>query len=267
MKKYILILFSTICIGQASNQMVTFTAAQSLGFSLKPGQSSVTSNKCATKTEALAKYNLNASSMNAYTDNQLVPKSAWVSGVTSFVYTLGSSAVEGNSTTCTDNGFSRTMYAGTSSIVVGTVLYIDSGLTTLQIQTGSYVLYYIATNQLLTISGSNGSVLSISSCNISDTTAPSAPTLLISNNAQNQISLSWNIPTDASGINQFVLYFGTSANPAFYTSLSGTTTTIVIGGNSPSTTYYAKIQAIDGASNYSLFSSTVSVVTGLEIAQ
>jgi hypothetical protein len=58
--------------------MVTFTAAQSLGFSLKPGQSSVTSNKCATKTEALARNNLNASSMNAY-DQSTSTKGAWVS--------------------------------------------------------------------------------------------------------------------------------------------------------------------------------------------
>lgn len=61
----------------ASNQMVTFTDAQSSGFALKAGQSHVTSNQCMTKSEALAKYNLSNSAMASYADNQLVPRSVW----------------------------------------------------------------------------------------------------------------------------------------------------------------------------------------------
>ena len=79
--KYLLILFSAFTFGQASNQMVTFTAAQSLGFSLNSGQSGVTSNQCMTKNDALTKYNLSSSAMSAYANNQLVPRSVWVSGV------------------------------------------------------------------------------------------------------------------------------------------------------------------------------------------
>lgn len=79
--KYFLILFSVFCFGQASNQMVTFTAAQSLGFSLNSGQSSVTSNQCMTKNDALTKYALSSSAMSAYANNQLVPKSVWVNGL------------------------------------------------------------------------------------------------------------------------------------------------------------------------------------------
>ena len=78
MKKYILLLFSVFAFGQASNQMVTFTQAQSLGFALKAGQSHVTSNQCMTKSDALAKYNIDASAMSSYANNQLVPRSAWV---------------------------------------------------------------------------------------------------------------------------------------------------------------------------------------------
>lgn len=63
-----------------SNQMVSFTDASSGGFALNSGQSNVTSNQCLTKTEALTKYNLNASVMNSYSGNQLVPKSAWITG-------------------------------------------------------------------------------------------------------------------------------------------------------------------------------------------
>jgi hypothetical protein len=47
---------------------------------LNPGQSSVNSNECLTKAQALAKYNLNAGSMSAYASNQLVPRSVWVTG-------------------------------------------------------------------------------------------------------------------------------------------------------------------------------------------
>lgn len=65
-----------------SNQMVSFTDAQTSVFTLKSGQSIVTSNQCMTKLDALTKYNLNATSMSAYTDLQLVLKSAWVNGIT-----------------------------------------------------------------------------------------------------------------------------------------------------------------------------------------
>jgi hypothetical protein len=83
MKKYILLLFTALSFAQASNQMVSFTQAQSLGFTLKSGQSHVTSNQCMTKTEAFSKYNLDASAMNSYASNQLVPRSAWVNGAPS----------------------------------------------------------------------------------------------------------------------------------------------------------------------------------------
>ena len=61
-----------------SNQMVSFTDAQTSGATLKSGQSHVTSNQCMTKSEALAKYNLDANAMSSYASNQLVPRSAWV---------------------------------------------------------------------------------------------------------------------------------------------------------------------------------------------
>jgi hypothetical protein len=61
-----------------SNQMVSFTDAQTGGFTLKAGQSNENSLRCMTKAEALAKYNLVAASMSAYADNQLVPKITWV---------------------------------------------------------------------------------------------------------------------------------------------------------------------------------------------
>jgi uncharacterized membrane protein YjdF len=87
MKKYILLFVFSYAYSQAPNQMVSFTQAQSLGFSLNPGQNHVSSNQCMTKSQALSKYNLDQSAMSSYASNQLVPRSAWVFSVTyTYVY-------------------------------------------------------------------------------------------------------------------------------------------------------------------------------------
>lgn len=65
----------------SSNQMVSFTDAQSSPFYLKPGQSHVTSNQCMTKDEAYTKYTIDFSSLSSYASNQLIPKSVWVNGL------------------------------------------------------------------------------------------------------------------------------------------------------------------------------------------
>lgn len=71
----------------ASNQMVTYTDAQTSGFPLKAGQSHVTSNQCMTKVNILTKYNV---TISGYADNQLVPKSAWISSVSGTAIYLSS---------------------------------------------------------------------------------------------------------------------------------------------------------------------------------
>lgn len=59
----------------ADNQMVTFTNVWEKWYSIiKAGQSPSLSNKCITKAEALTKYNFNASFMQSFASNQLVPK-------------------------------------------------------------------------------------------------------------------------------------------------------------------------------------------------
>ncbi len=129
--KYILLLFSVFCFGQASNQMITFTAAQSLGFALNAGQSHVTSNQCMTKNDALTKYNLSASAMSSYASNQLVPKSVWVSGYFSFV-TAGLTA-ENGAGACTigfDPMLDFNLYSNVSTPFLGNIMYTNSSLTT-----------------------------------------------------------------------------------------------------------------------------------------
>ena len=112
--------------GLASNQMVTFTDAQTSPFMLNAGQFPVTSNECMTKLQALTKYNLDASAMSAYANNQLVPKSVWVSGVTSYSYEVRL----GNSNAEACSAFTETVYSDSSTFTIGMVLYTTSDLTT-----------------------------------------------------------------------------------------------------------------------------------------
>lgn len=137
--KYLLILFSAFTFGQASNQMVTFTAAQSLGFSLNAGQSAVTSNQCMTKNDALTKYNLSSSAMSSYATNQLVPKSVWVNAVPiGFAF----SNVSGSplSYVCT-LPINATFYSYSSILAVNSVMYLDSSMTTF-LNGGNLYLHY-----------------------------------------------------------------------------------------------------------------------------
>jgi hypothetical protein len=110
----------------ASNQMVTFTNAQTSPFTLNAGQSAVTSNECMTKSQALTKYNLNASAMSAYANNQLVPKSVWQSAVSGLIFSvaLGNSAAEACGSTFAD------VYSNTDIWDTGITLYTDINLTT-----------------------------------------------------------------------------------------------------------------------------------------
>lgn len=130
MKKYILLLFSVFAFGQASNQMVTFTEVQSLGFSLKSGQSHVTSSQCMTKNDALVKYNIDTYAMSSYASNQLVPRSAWVSAVPSYSHLIGSNGFSDSSIGCFDVPEEVTRYSNDNILAIGSILYTDVRLTT-----------------------------------------------------------------------------------------------------------------------------------------
>ena len=129
MKKYILLLFTTLSFAQASNQMVTFTQAQSLGFTLKAGQSHVTSNQCMTKTEALAKYNLDANAMSSYASNQLVPKSVWVSDIVGMPYFTDNYSFSSNAQVCSYVGSTPTTRYTISGLAIGQKTYYDEKCT------------------------------------------------------------------------------------------------------------------------------------------
>jgi len=75
----------------ANNQMVSYFDASTSGFLLNSGQSHFTTlpaaNQCMTKADALLKYNLNSTFMSSYANLQLVPKTVWVSNVSTFIST------------------------------------------------------------------------------------------------------------------------------------------------------------------------------------
>ena len=124
----------------AANQIPTFTDLQTSGFSLNAGQSAVTSNECVTKANALAKYNLSSTAMNAFASNQLVPKSAYASGaVTSYSYTVKLGTTLSNVCTATPT----TVYSDSSTWVFGMGLYSDAALTTLISTTNQYIVQTI----------------------------------------------------------------------------------------------------------------------------
>jgi len=126
MKKYILLLFTTLSFAQASNQMVTFTQAQSLGFSLKSGQSHVTSNQCMTKADILAKYNV---TISGYADNQLVPRSAWVSVIGGIPFVTTSSIFNNKSEVCISSSAHNITEYTPNGLMLGTRIYYDQACT------------------------------------------------------------------------------------------------------------------------------------------
>ncbi len=131
MKKYILLLFTTLSFAQASNQMVTFTQAQSLGFSLKSGQSHVTSNQCMTKADVLAKYNV---TISGYADNQLVPRSAWVSAPVVTSLSINLSVFNNKSEVCISSlAHNYTKYT-INGLILGAKIYSDQACTIEYIQ-------------------------------------------------------------------------------------------------------------------------------------
>lgn len=61
----------------ASNEMITYTyASNNFAWILPP----IFTNQMVTKSEALARYAVEAAPMASYADNQLVPFSQWVAG-------------------------------------------------------------------------------------------------------------------------------------------------------------------------------------------
>lgn len=140
-------------------QAVSFTDAQSSGFALKAGQSHVTSNQCMTKSDALAKYVLNATSMNSFSDNQLVPKNNWATGVVGNAITVYLSNPSADAT-CGSHSYGLTVYSTNTSISNGITLYSDANMSSVyssrlnHYDAGGNRLFTINTSGVVSILGS-----------------------------------------------------------------------------------------------------------------
>lgn len=117
----------------ANNQMVSFTDAQGGGFSLLAGQSHVTSEKCMTKDETIAKYNINVGSFSSYAGNQLVPKGAWTTGT---VYQSAAHSESATKNSCavggTGSSVTLTAYLGQFTSTVDQVDANNQAITWVQ---------------------------------------------------------------------------------------------------------------------------------------
>ena len=151
----------------ASNQMVDENNASTGGFvSIGPKNPA---NQCYTKAQALAAYSLSAANMSGYADNQLVPKSAWATGVVSypfnFINTSSNSVTPPASCGITLNVGVNTMtlYSGDATLVVNSVLYTSAALTNgTQYNGGGW--YYKGPNNSTYKIHTSGIIMQIISC-------------------------------------------------------------------------------------------------------
>lgn len=126
-----------------NNQMVSYLDASTSPFTLKAGQSHLTTlpaaNQCMDKTAMQTKYNLLASNLTSYASNQLVPKSAWAAGDYNAILTVGSPS---SGTTGYRNGVYGSITSTDISIPAGAMsvlnsLYHQGGTLAIGITNGS----------------------------------------------------------------------------------------------------------------------------------
>jgi chitodextrinase len=116
------------------------------------------------------------------------------------------------------------------------------------------------TNRIM-VKGTNHVFFDVSNTNftitsgVTDTVAPTAPTLTASGTTQTTTSLSWSGATDNVAVTGYDVYRGAT----LVTTVSGTTYTAT--GLTASTAYTFSVRAKDAAGNVSVASNTVSVTT------
>ncbi len=140
-----------------------------------------------------------------------------------------------------------TLLAGTPNDGSQTVTIPNVSTTTGRIMVkGSNHIFFDVNNANITVNAGSGT---------SDTTAPTAPTLVASGTTSTSTNLSWSGATDNVGVTGYDVYQGSS--------LIGSTasTSYTVTSLSPSTTYNFTVRAKDAAGNTSVSSNSVSVTT------
>lgn len=214
------------------NRLVTFADLQSSGINLNGGQSHSSSNQLMTKTDITTKYNVNTGNLSGYTSNQLVNRSAVVSGITSYSYRVSSSSISDQSLSCSYNTVLHVRYSDSPTLSNAIILYIDAELI-YPLAGGTNYFYKISENyegaeQYSAEIGSTGIVNYLLSCN-----AVNQDMSFISSNAAGEGSLLEFIIT-VNGVeiinesltngNGFYNYFSIPAGSTVTYSIDGTFT-------------------------------------------
>lgn len=142
-KTYLLLLLVQLSYGQFSSllsyQAVTESDAAGAGFILKSGQSHGSGTKCMTKDEANTKYDLNTSIQSGVDGNQLLQKDKWQTPLTVYTYYFNPTTLLNAEDACLLSDGTTPYYSTSSTMIVGSILYSDSALTTIV----NTLLYYI----------------------------------------------------------------------------------------------------------------------------
>lgn len=239
----------------ADNQMVSFTDAQTGGFTLNLGQSHVTSDECMSKSQALMKYKLKASAFDLFTDDQLVQKGSWEVEATYYNYTINP-GVSGDAN-CGAYGSPITLYSDYGVMSIGMTLYTDVPLT-IPYDGGGYLHYYGDLTELVDIN-SSGVVTDIFDCY--DNTPPSTPTSVIaSDNGDYSINITWDASTDESGISSYYVFRNDGVSDILIATVPGNQTSYT-DANLCNNDFMYRIIAVDNELNESAVSSYSSIIT------
>jgi hypothetical protein len=145
--------------GLASNQMVTFTNAQSSGAALKSGQSHVNSDQCMTRLDIVTKYNVNINILLC-ADNQLAPKSLWEAVM--YPFEMQRFGYLTSAEACSGINPDYTYYATTPTLSIGTQLYLYNNLN--QTVSFTHIFYHRDWSGNIIKTDLNGVVIELSNC-------------------------------------------------------------------------------------------------------
>jgi hypothetical protein len=263
--------FSTL----AANQMVSEAEAATGGFALQSGQSHGTSNLMMTKSAATTKYNLDANALSGYASNQLIPKSAWISGFVGYSLQL----IEVNSyedanyvpwsnvcdctwinpvTKYTKAGLTARPITPYPADITPYSIYNDIGCTSiLQIAGKSYKALENGVFKRVAADSHSDMIAVIENCNPADTTAPNAPVISSSLvNSTPRINLTWTVPFDNVGVTGYELWKNNGGGWFLLTATLGTA--YADFAVDYDIMYSYQVRAKDAKSNWSAFSGITS---------
>jgi len=186
--------------------------------------------------------------------------------VTAYTHLLDLNSGSGSSsTTCATGSFEGVyLYSPDSVLVVSSILYTNSTLTTIYDGFDSYWRFIdeFEAYKYAYISRS-GVITSMGSCAIVDTTPPTNPSgLSASLISSTQINLSWTVSTDNVGIGGYEVERSTTNNNSGFTIVDTSYSNDYSDGTvTVNTQYWYRVRAFDTSGNFSGYSNVVGQYT------